>query len=700
MRRAIGVLLALAVLAACSGDDDVTNSATTTMPEASEVATNEAVDEGARTIAQAGELTLETTSTRAEYVTGGDVLVTLSGAGAADATVTVNGADVSDDFQPAGDLRRAIVAGLAAGDNEIVATSGDDTVTLIVTNHSINGPIFSGPHLEPWVCKTEDAGLGAPLDEDCDAPATVTYSYVNTAGAVVPLGDPLTRPADLGTTPDGQPFIIRTEQGVINRGIYTVWLLDPNAGGGFWDSSAWNERLVYRFGGGCGTTYSQGSSFVGNADTNLLGLGYAVATNTLDTFQTACNDTLSAETALMTREYFIDHFGVPEFTIGDGGSGGAIQQLLIAQRYPGILDALSPSVPFPDAVSIAGGVTDCGLLVQYYDTEFGASLSDEQRRAINGQMSTGTCESWDRLFVGAARPSDGCDPALDDQVYDPGTRPDGVRCTLQDSNVNIVGVDSETGFANRPLDNVGVQYGLVALNDGVISVDEFLDLNEHIGGMDIDGNVVPERATASEEVMADAYRAGSVLGPGPAQDIPIVLRNLFTDDIGDIHTRFHAFSIRDRLGEDSGDDPNLLLWTAPSVDLVQQLLGNVAGANNPVILLDEWLTTGTKPAAALNRCVLADGTELTGGWELYDEPGPCAEEYPIFGDPRLAAGAPLANNVLKCALTDADPASYTVDFTPEQEERLRSVFPDGVCDWTQPGIGQQPMDGSWPSYGT
>ena len=202
---------------------------------------------------------------------------------------------------------------------------------------------------------------------------------------------------------------------------------------------------------------------------------------------------------------------------------------------------LSPSVPFPDAVSISGGVTDCGLLVHYYDTEFGASLSDEQRRAINGQMSTGTCESWDRLFVGAARPSDGCDPALDAEVYDPELRPDGVRCTLQDSNVNIVGVDEETGFANRPLDNVGIQYGLVALNGGVISVDQFLDLNEHIGGMDIDGNIVFERAVATEEVVADAYLAGSVIGPGPVKDIPIILRNLFTDDIGDIHTRFQAF---------------------------------------------------------------------------------------------------------------------------------------------------------------
>jgi len=40
----------------------------------------------------------------------------------------------------------------------------------------------------------------------------------------------------------------------------------------------------------------------------------------------------------------------------------------------------------------------------------------------------------------------------------------------------------KTGFALRPINNVGVQYGLNALDEGVISVDEFLSLNEKVGG--------------------------------------------------------------------------------------------------------------------------------------------------------------------------------------------------------------------------
>ena len=27
------------------------------------------------------------------------------------------------------------------------------------------------------------------------------------------------------------------------------------------------------------------------------------------------------------------------------------------------------------------------------------------------------------------------------------------------------------------------------------------------------------------------------------------------------------------------------------------------------------------------------------------------------------------------------------------------TFPDGVCDWTRPGVGQQPLTGTWLSFG-
>src|SRR4029453_15738184 len=89
--------------------------------------------------------------------------------------------------------------------------------------------------------------------------------------------------------------------------------------------------------------------------TTLLGEGYVMATATFNTFQVLCNDVLSAETMAMVKEHVIETGGEPVPTNGEGGSGGAIQQLLIAQDYPGLLDGIAPLVPFPDALSISGG---------------------------------------------------------------------------------------------------------------------------------------------------------------------------------------------------------------------------------------------------------------------------------------------------------------------------------------------------------
>lgn len=700
-------------LAACSGDDDDSadsdsSSDTAAADEPGGDAGDASVEDvGTTTIAasESGDLRIESTSTRAALVSDGDVLVTVSGEAAADASVTRNGDDVTAAFSLAGGVMRGVVDDLDDGENVIEAAAGDHTVAITVTNHPKNGPVFSGPHLEPWVCTTEDHGLGAPLDDDCDAETKTTWSYVSTDGSTKDLADPAALADDIATTTIDDvevPFVIRTEQGVIDRGVYWIWVLDPEPSVDHeWSASAWNERLVYRFGGGCGTSYSQGAPLGAGIDIDLIGRGYALATNTLDTFQSNCNATLSAEAALMTREHFIEDYGVPEFTIGDGGSGGAIQQLLIAHNYPGLLDGLSPSVPFPDAISISGGVSDCGLLQEYYGTEFGTALTDVQKVAINGHMTLGTCQMWVNLFLGAIEPFAGCDGSLADEVYDPETNPDGVRCTLADINVNVLGEDPDTGFAYRPLDNVGVQYGLDAVNAGTITVDQFLDLNEYVGGWDIDGNVVAERTEINEDVASIAYRVGGIIGEGPLQDVPIVMRNVYTDDVGDIHTRFHPFSIRDRLQVDGADNPNVVLWTTPAGggDLIAALTGNIANANAPITLLDEWLTTGTKPAGAVNTCLLPDGETVEGGWEIYDEPGPCLDAYPLHEDPRLAAGQERREDIVKCELIPVDALSYEVTFTDEQAERLAAVFPDGVCDWTKPGVGQQPPASEWPLFG-
>jgi len=55
------------------------------------------------------------------------------------------------------------------------------------------------------------------------------------------------------------------------------------------------------------------------------------------------------------------------------------------------------------------------------------------------------------------------------EVYDPVDRPRGIRCDLFDNEINVYGRDPTTGRAARPVDNIGVQYGFSAFNEGKIS---------------------------------------------------------------------------------------------------------------------------------------------------------------------------------------------------------------------------------------
>ena len=528
----------------------------------------------------------------------------------------------------------------------------------------------------------------------------MSWSYVNQDGVVAKLVDPQQIPADVKSIEVGArsvPFMIRTESGTINRAVYWISVLDPTPSSNGWEgvSDGWNENLVYRFGGGCGTTYSQGDALVSagdgtgtapTADPDLLSRGYAVATATLNTFQVACNDVLSAETTLMVKEHFIEHYGRPDATIGEGGSGGAIQQLMVAQNYPGLLDALSVSAPFPDAMSIAPGVSDCGLLEHYYSTPAGSTLTSEQRTAINGHATAKTCASWNSSFVGNLDPTTGCD-LPPEFVYHPETNPTGARCTLQDSNVNVFGRDPGTGFANRPLDNVGVAYGLEALRGGVISVDQFLDLNARIGGWDIDGNIVAEREVADADDLGRLYRDGRInQGGGDLTHIPIIVTNAYSDPSGDIHDRWRAFQVRERLANGGEAPTNLAIWTVPggslggsltggprdvrneSIDAIQAWLDNLAEVESRPKSAKEWRRTmaTTQPVAAMNRCVVSDTLTLTGA-DVYEGVNSCTHAYPLYGDPRRAAGAGLASVTGKCQLTPVDARAIGVDLTADQE---------------------------------
>ncbi len=64
---------------------------------------------------------------------------------------------------------------------------------------------------------------------------------------------------------------------------------------------------------------------------------------------------------------------------------------------------------------------------------------------------------------------------------------------------------------------------------------------------------------------------------------------------------------------------------------------------------------------------------------------------PSWAFPRFAAGGPLAANILKCSLKPLSAGDYQVSFTTTEWQRLQSIFPQGVCDWSRRGAGQVPV---------
>ncbi len=502
--------------------------------------------------------------------------------------VLANGHDVTSAMHYDASTRTMVglVTGLALGANEIAVHSngngkGRPSASLEVTNYPITGPVISGPHESPFICETANFSfpdgtkpLGPPLDDDCSIATRVDYFYRTTANTWKRLDDLASHPTDLAstTTIEGKtvPFIIRMETGTVNRAIYqTTMLHDPKSEptpGLFVRSNAWNGRLVFQFGGGCtGGWYRQGSSTGGVTDTVILGRGYAMASSTLNVFGNNCNDLLTSESLMMTKERFIETYGVPAYTLGFGCSGGSYQQHQAADNYPGLLDGIIPGCSFPEVnFATVHSITDARLIANYFNANAALPWTDEQKRQVVGFLRLVTMTT-STVYDGALRisPTRFCPSVLPVPLrYDPMTNPGGARCDVYDHAVNVFGSDPVTHFALRPLDNVGIQYGLHAVQSGAISVDQFLDLNEKVGGYDVDGNFRTARSVGDLPAIRAAYRSGRLTNAGGGlRDVPIIDYRGYADDdpAGNIHLRYHSFSMRERLKKANGDPDNQVM---------------------------------------------------------------------------------------------------------------------------------------------
>jgi hypothetical protein len=651
-------------------------------------------------------------------VTGGDALVEVlvpDHGTAQDVRIAAGDRDVTADFtEVAPGVLRGLVTGLPVGTTRLTAVldrRGRGPVgSVTVVNHPIAGPVFSGAHQTPFYCETAAAGLGPSQGEDCFAPTQVVYRYLRTNGTFAPLADPADRPADLATVTVGGatvPFIVRLERGVINRGIYEIAAIhDGSAPSPLRGEATWNGKLVMTFGGGCNVGYHQGSATAGVFEAAVLSRGYAVASNSLLVNETNCNPVIAAETAAMTKERLIEVYGPVRHTIGLGGSGGAIMQHTITHGYPGILDGLLPIVSYADAVSNAGPA-DCALLVRYLSTPTGSTLTADQRQAIGGHQLFGVCNAWVATFADRIDATRGCPSIIPPAtIYHPVTNPTGVRCSLGDHLIKQVGADPETGFARATFDNTGVQYGLGALQAGVIDVDEFLDLNANMGGFDADGVIQDARSVGDPIGIANLYRTGLLTsGLGGLASTPTIDLRAYTDfaelfpGFADIHTSFWSVAMHERLVRD-GVDPTLhSRWIFQSNDgarIVEAL--DAMDAWLEAIAADTGRGTPAQKAARNRPEAAAPGCWPTaGGAKVTDLDACYAGRFTYTGDLRTVAGAPITSDVT-CQRRPPRPADYGVTFTAEQWARLLEVFPDGVCDWSRRGIGQVRLAGTWQSY--
>jgi Tannase-like family of unknown function (DUF6351) len=68
--------------------------------------------------------------------------------------------------------------------------------------------------------------------------------------------------------------------------------------------------------------------------------------------------------------------------------------------------------------------------------------------------------------------------------------------------------------------------------------------------------------------------------------------------------------------------------------------------------------------------------------------------------PRGVAGGPVASDIVKCQLKPVAASDYKVTFSADEMARLKRIFPGGVCDWSKPGVEQQPPAGTWLKFGS
>lgn len=692
--------------------------------------------------AWAGGLRVHVLSNRADLISGGQALVSVSlprHTRARSVRMWLNGRNVTREFRRRHNhVYEGVLRGLRLGRNTLIATLPRRRgARIIITNHPIGGPVFSGPQIRPWRCEP-----GA-RDRKCDKRTRYSYLYQPQGSNSLKPYDPKSPPSDVSTTTTETgvtvPFIVRQQVSWEDRDeVRTETLWQPHRSWKPWaPQDQWNHKLYLMHGFDCHGTYGVTTPPWGDAagllpsapgitdsSQTALGLGYIVSSTSLDNSAANCNPALQAESLLMDKEHIIDQYGPLKYTIGYGCSGGSLAEQWVANAYPGIYQGLIAQCSFPDAGSSAQQILDYQALDNYFNAATKAnplSWTSAQEAQVDGTAVFNVPNPQDATFSAQsffpfALPANctdyasGHDYISSSEVYNPQTHPGGVRCGLLDWVKTLVGPQPKSvwdkqeqevghGFGASPIDNVGVQYGLGALAKHQISPAQFVNLNARIGSFNIDWQPVPQRVPANQPALARAYRTGLINEANNLNRVPII--NLTgPNDPGLAHDTFRAFALRDRLIRDFGTGANMVIWEGPAT-----IIGDVHYTNQALEAMDHWLdrvsadrtrrplpakVIADKPSSVHDQC--SDGT----GKVVLNHLCPQAE-VPVYGTPRTVAGEPLTTDQNKCQLVPLRRSAYDVPFTNAQWTTLRKAFPEGVCDYGKPGVSQQKTV-AWLTY--
>jgi hypothetical protein len=679
------------------------------------------------------DVTLAVLSNRADLVSGGEALVAVGLSNTIDPSTVrmqLGDRDVTKAFavRPNGRYE-GLLTGLAVGVNKLSARLPNGRgARLTITNHPNGGPVFSGPQVHPWVCQQ-----GA-VDDQCDQPPRYRYLYRSTSPLKAGLQsyNPAHPAADVAMTITDQgvrvPFIVQVETGYQDRDQYKILTLyQPGKPWQPWaPQQQWNHKLLITHGGGCDVDYSTGNAPLDDYSGTLpqmpgvvesyvvaLGRGFAVLSTALDNNGHNCNLATQAESLMMAKERLIDSYGELRYTIGTGCSGGSLTQQQVADAYPGIYQGLLPTCSFPDTWSSATQVGDYHLLRAYFENSKkwgpGVNWFAAQWGPVEGNPLPLDAILSDNGFFAAVLPTHACGGITDRQRYQPQTNPGGVRCGIADYMINVLGPRPPgvwsanerklgRGFAGLPIDNVGVQYGLESLQQGLITPAQFVDLNAKIGAVDIDINPTPNRGAADEPALAFAYRSGAINEATNLDQVAIIDGR--GPDPGLAHDSYRAFAVRARLDRDHRTHANQVIWEGPT-----PIIGDAQFAVEGLVAMDRWLSRierdqssrplsekviADRPTDITDRCSDGVGQQITTG---LCPPG----IVPVFGTPRTVAGDAITTDTNKCQLKPLRRSDYRVTFTNTQWAHLQTAFPTGVCDYTKPAVAQQPTI-PWLTY--